>query len=194
MYDVYTSDIKVYFANGTIPSYNIDGKVAVALRDIDIMMNIKFDSRERTASLRVGMDELKGNNLRYVDDFFYKNQFLLAEGDYYHIKAAYMLQTGEYDRNLMSAFKNYIDRLTESVEEFRNYEEPAGFSDSAMELWWAMVNGRYASCNLYDMGDNLLHAIDDPNLTEYYMTYYEDSKAQRLEAMRLLNSELKKIA
>lgn len=191
LYDVYSSDIKVYFANGVIPSYNIDGKVAVALRDIDIMMNIQFDNRERTASLRVGMDDLDGDDLKYVNNYFYKNQFLLAEGDYYHIKVGYMLQTGKYDKSLMKAFKNYIDRLTESVEEFRKYEEPDEFTESAMELWWAMVNGRYASTNLYEMGENLLHELDDPLLSEYYATYIADSKSQRKSAMTLLCNDLK---
>ena len=190
MYDVYSSDIKVYFANGTIPSYNIDGKVAVALRDIDIMMNIQFDEAERTACLRVGMDELTGKKAEYIWDYFYKNQFLLAEGDYYHIKTDYMLREGRYDKNLMAAFENYLDRLSENIEAFREYEEPEGFSESSMEIWWAMINGRYASQSLYEMGLNLRDGKDDPKLAEEYAVCIADSKAQRSNSIQNLKREL----
>ena len=189
-FKTYPTDIKTYFEGMEIPSVNIGGRTAVKLRDIDIENNISYDPKKKEAYIRIGCDKLSGEKLKYINTF-YEILAQIVRGDYERIKIEAMINSGEYDKKTMSDFKDYTENLTFLMDGYKEYDEPKGFSESSMELWWAAVNSRYASCYMYDIGTNFKNKNDNPLLADYVLQYKEDSSYQRDNAMALLATEIK---
>lgn len=184
-----STDITVYFGGIPIPSVSINGKTAVMLRDIDIRCNISFNSQRRESEIWVGKTKFEGKKLEYKN-IFYSCISLLSRGDYEADIIMSMAESDVYNEAALYGMKKYIEELTAANETLKKYEESPGFSESAMELWWASVNARYAACNLYEMAENMRDGISNPVLKDYYLQYAEDSRYQRSEALALFASEL----
>ena len=183
------TDIEVYFGGIKIPSVSINGKTAVMLRDIDIRCNISFNAERRESEIWVGKTKFEGKKLEYKN-IFYSCISLLSRGDYEAGLMLGMEESDVYNEAVLYGMKKYIEELTAMNETIRKYEESSEFSESAMELWWAAVNARYAMCNLYDMAENMRDGISNPILKDYYLQYAEDSHYQRSEALALFASEI----
>lgn len=188
-FKTYPSNIKVYFEGKEIPSVNIGGRTAIKLRDMDIENNIRYDSKKKEAYIRIGCEALSGKKLEYIN-IFYEVLAQIVRGDYERIRIEAMIVSGAYDNKTMGDFKAYTEDLTSLMDGYKEYTEPQGFSESSMELWWAAVNSRYASCSMYDIGTNFKNKKDNPMLSLYVQQYKEDSAYQRDNAMALLSKEL----
>ena len=191
-FKTYPSDIKVYFEGKEIPSVNIGGRCAVKLRDIDTEKNISYDAKKKEAYIFFGTDTLSGKELEYINKF-YEILAQIVRGDYERIRIEAMLNSKTYDKKTMSDIKEYSDNLKSLMDSYKEYTEPDRFSQSSMELWWAAVNSRYATCAMYDMGTNLKNETDNPLLSIYVQQYKEDSAYQRDSATSLLSKELKQL-
>ncbi|MBO4897188.1 MAG: hypothetical protein J5590_02680 [Clostridia bacterium] len=189
-FGTYPSDIKVYFEGRYVPSVNIGGRCAVKLRDINILNTLGYDDQKKEAYIFYGKAPLSGKDSEYINTF-YEIMAEIVRGDYERIRIEAMLISGEYDKKLMSDVKEYTDSLKELMDKYKDYTEPAAFSESSMELWWAAVNSRYATCTMYEMGENLKNGSDNPDLFMYMQQYKEDSAYQRDNAMAILATEIK---
>ena len=189
-FGTYPSDIKVYFEGRYVPSVNIGGRCAVKLRDINIGNTLGYDSQKKEAYIFYGKEPLAEKESGYINTF-YEIMAEIARGDYERIRIEAMLLSGKYDKKLMSDVKEYTDNLKELMDKYKDYTEPTAFSESSMELWWAAVNSRYATCTMYEMGENLKNGIDNPDLSMYMQQYKEDSAYQRDNAMAILATEIK---
>ena len=192
-FKTYPSDIKVYFEGKEIPSVNIGGRCAVKLRDMDTAKSISYDAEKKEAYIFFGTDALSGKELEYINKF-YGILAQIVRGDYERIRIEAMLNSKIYDKKIMSDIKEYSDNLKALIDSYKEYTEPERFSESSMELWWAAVNSRYATCAMYDMGTNLKNNTDNPMLSIYVQQYKEDSAYQRTNAVALLAGELKEAA
>lgn len=179
LFDVYESDITVYYGSIEIPSYNVGGRVVIPFRSLDLTGSLSFDSAASVAELRVGADKIRGEELEYVE----KHRsllYLLSQGDYYCKAVCEMADAGASDSRLINALDSYIAKLEDALSEYRGYEEPKRMEQSSMELWWAMVNSMYAA-------DELYNSLEP---TEEYELFASDSVQQRKESLRLLAAEV----
>lgn len=190
LFDVYASDIKVYFAGKQISAYNIGGKTAIKLRDLDIADCILYDDEKRCISLVTDGNVLSGENYEYVMGYFYDNFFSLVEGDYYHSLVSQIVETNIYNNDYTEALVNYLDKFWKNTEIYKYYKEPAHFSKSADELWWAIVNERTSTESMYNLVLAMLNEVSEPQLLDIYARSSQDSLGQRMEALRFLKEEI----
>ncbi len=190
LFDVYSSDIKVYFAGKEIEAYNIGGKTAIKLRDLDIAECLLYDDEKRCISLVTDGNALTGENYEYVMGYFYDNFFSLTEGDYYHSLVSQIVKTNIYNNDYNEALVNFLDKFWKNTELYKYYQEPSHFSKSADELWWAIVNERTSTESMYNLVLAMLNEVSEPQLLDIYARSSQDSLQQRMEALKLLKAEI----
>lgn len=190
LYDVYSSDVRVLFNGREIDSYNIGGRVAIKLRDIDIGDNIEYNDKKRYVSIVTDTNVLTGENYDYVMNYFYDNFNSLVEGDYYHSLVSETIKTNTFNYDYSEALVNFLDRFWKLSEIYKYYKEPPHFSRSADELWWAIVNERISTQSMYNLVLAMQNEVSEPHLIDVYAVSSKDSLNQRMEALRILKEEI----
>lgn len=190
LYDVYSSDIKVYFGGKEISSYNIGGKLAIKFRDIDIAYNLEYNDVKRYVSLVTNGKVLSWENHEYVFGCFYDNFNSLTEGDYYHGLVSEIVKTNVHNNDYTEALVNFLDKFWKLSENYKYYKEPSHFSKSANELWWAIVNERASTESMYNLVLAMINEVSEPQLLDIYAQTSTDSLTQRKEALKILWQEI----
>ncbi len=190
IFDVYQTDIRTFFRGVEIPSYNIGGKTVVRFRDIAIVGSATFDEEKRFANVYCRDAEYFEDELSYIKETFYGKLLLLAEADKKVEPLLYMLQSGEYDASVVAEYKAFYDDFCQRMEAYKEFKEPYGFSESAQELWWAMVNTRFAGETALIMADHLYQGKSNQEAMGYYNQYANDSLTQRNLALAMLDAEM----
>lgn len=186
LFDVYHTDIVVYFGETQIPAYNIGGRTAVRLRDISTVKEVMFDSDAKTAELVTYEVEFFDDEIEYMRNHFSGNIFKIAEAEYMQQQLFNKIESGTVMASDIEEFKSFTENMNGEFDSFKVYKEPYGFDASAMELWWAMVNSRFASECLISMAQG----GDKTELTREYLTYRADSSLQRQRAMIQLYDDM----
>ena len=194
IYDVLSTDIKVYYRGTEIPAYNIDGRTVVRLRDIALSTEPVFNANEKTVDVICSDIEYYDDEITYFRQHFNGNLQLLAEADYLHQTMVSMIDSGVYNQNTVNAFKEFDNRMRTSFDSYKQYKEPYGFSSSSMELWWAMVNMTLASDTLLSMAENIRSGQNIASLKQEYNQYRADSLEQRRVALIKLYDDMMSIA
>ncbi len=190
VYDVYATDIRTFYRGVEIPSYNIGGATTVLLRDIAMVGGVQFDAESRRAEVFTRELEFFKEELSYIKSEFYGALLLLSRADNALYPVVSMLESGVYNAQTVATYKAFFDDMQAKFQAFKNYREPYGFSDSAQELWWAMVNMQYAGETVLVMsevlrsGGNIWTAMND------YKQYRVDSLEQRRIALLTLDGEM----
>lgn len=190
LYDVLSTDIKVLYRGVEIPAYNINGRTAVRLRDIALVGEPVFDDQAKTVDVFCTEADYFDDEKEYFRSHFYKNLFLLARSDANHQLLASMIDEGVYKQETVDKFKEFDNEMRQSFEEYKTYKEPYGFSSSALELWWAMVNMRLSSDALLSVAEKLKTNEDVSSLKESYNQYRFDSLEQRRVALIKLYDDM----
>ena len=190
VFDVYKTDIRTFYQGKEIPSYNIGGKTAVRLRDIAMVGEAQFDPNYKSAEVYCFDAEYFDDEIKYIRSHFYGGLLLLSKGDRALQPILEMVQSGVYRQDVVDTFKSFYNTMMQEFEAYKVYKEPYGFDKSAMELWWAMVNMRYAGETMLIMaetlrtGGNALAAMPD------YEQYRIDDLEQRRVSLLLLHEDL----
>lgn len=191
VFDVYKTDIRTYFRGKEIPSYNIGGKTAVRLRDLAMVGGVQFDEATRRAEIFCQDLEYFEDELAYIRTEFYGSMLLLSRADYALQPVISMLESGVYDAAVVAEYKAFFDEITARFAEYKEYKEPYGFDASAQELWWAMVNMRFAGETALVMADTLKSGGDITVAMADYTQYRIDSLEQRRVALLVLDEEMR---
>ena len=179
LFDVYSTDIRTYFENKEIKSYNIGGKTAINFRDLDAGKNLKFDSATRRATIFSKNISLTAKKINHID-YMYEILECMGKLDYSLEKAAKLIKEGKSDKKLSERIKSEFEVFRELRDELQSYTEPDAFSESTMEIWWSVVNEELAA-------ELVMNSEDfDVGKFERYML---DSYQQRNNALLLLASE-----
>ncbi len=190
LYDVYSTDIRTFFNGKEIPSYNIGGRTAVRFRDIGIVGDVVFDEENRTANAFCRDAEYFQDELDYIKNVFYGTMLLLSEADNALKPMLSMLQSGKYDWRIAAEYKAFHEDMLKRLETYKAFKEPYGFAESSQELWWAMINTRYAGETAMIMADNLYSGKDNAESMIYFNQYQQDSMTQRRLALDMLDAEM----
>lgn len=184
LYDIYKSTIKTYYKGKEIPSYNIGGKIAVRIRDLDFKSTMDYNDEYKTA-------------------YFTSKSFSITDEEEQHCKYYYRLLSkinqldfdiseaiSQMDKNKISSYDLEMinasyKAFSDAKEEFTEYTEPDCFTESTTELWWAMVNIELAT-NLVFNNKNSFNSAQH----ELYQRYYYDSVNQRQVSLELFSEEL----
>ncbi|MBE7063518.1 MAG: hypothetical protein E7390_07020 [Ruminococcaceae bacterium] len=191
VFDVYRTDIRTFFRGTEIPSYNIGGKTAVRLRDLAMVGGVQFDETTRRAEIFCQDLEYFEDELTYIKTEFYGSMLLLSKADYAIQPVISMLESGVYDATVVAEYKAFYDEITDRFAKYKEYKEPYGFDASAQELWWAMVNMRYAGETALIMTDILKNGGNFASAMEDYKQYRVDSLEQRRVALLVLDEEMR---
>ena len=190
LFDVHSTDIRVFFGDKEIEAYNLGGRTAVKLRDINTVSAVEFDAERKIAHLSTYEVELFEDEKEYMRDHFAKNMFLISELEYHQQQLYNKIEAGTYKKSDLTAFSDAQSEITASFEAFKTYKEPYGFDKSAMEIWWAMVNTNIASECLVKMANEGMSA---ENVKEY-ITARADSTLQRQRALTQLYDDMMSLA
>lgn len=194
LYDVHSTDIRVFYRGTEIPAYNIDGRTVVRLRDLALVGEPVFDANAKTVDVYCTDIEYYDDEIAYFRQHFYGNLLMLAEADVQHQSMVAMVDSGVYSKKTVEAFKEFDSRMCASFDAYKEYKEPYGFSSSALELWWAMVNMTLASDTLLQMADKLSKGEDISSIKEEYKQYRFDSLEQRRVSLIKLYEDMMSIA
>ncbi len=191
IYDVYQTDIRTVFRGKEIPSYNIGGRTAVRLRDLAIVGEAQFDANTKSADVFCMEAEYFEDEIAYIRTQFYGNLLFLSKADLALEPLVKMLEAGKYDKKTVETYQAFYNDYIKNMEAFKVFKEPYGFDTSAQELWWAMVNMRYAGetalllAASVERGENIAEGMG------YYRQYMEDSMTERRLAISRLDDEMK---
>lgn len=191
VFDVYSTDIKTLYRGKEIPSYNIGGRTAVRLRDLAMVGNAFFDINTKTADVFCQDVEYFEDEIQYIRNSFYGNLLLLSRADAALQPMISMLESGVYDASCVQTYKAFFDSMMQEFNTFKAFKEPYGFDGSAQELWWAMVNMRYAGETALLMSDTLKSGGNIANAMADYKQYRVDSLEQRRVALLVLDEEMR---
>ena len=191
IFDVYETDIRTFFRGKEIPSYNIGGRTAVRLRDLAIVGEAQFDSATKSADVFCQDAEYFEDEISYIRKEFYGNLLLLSKGDKALSPLITMLENGEYNRKTVETYQAFYDDFLKTMEAFKTFHEPYGFDTSAQELWWAMVNMRYAGETALLLAESARKGEDIAEGMGYYKQYAADSMEQRKIALLRLDDEMR---
>ncbi len=190
LFDIHSTDIRVFFRGNEIPAYNLNGRTAVRLRDINAVGDVLFDPVKKQADIFNTDVEFFDDEIEYIKAHFFGNLLLLAEGDYLHQRVLSAMENRTFGAALSQEFAGFSNRLSAAADAFKVYKEPYGFSNSAMELWWAMVNTQFATESLenmilaYERGGNYSAAVGE------YNGFRADSFEQRRVALLMLDEDM----
>ncbi|MBE7025916.1 MAG: hypothetical protein E7408_07685 [Ruminococcaceae bacterium] len=191
VFDVYRTDIRTFFRGTEIPSYNIGGKTAVRLRDIAMVGGVQFNEEKRWAEIFCQDLEYFEDELSYIKTEFFGSLLYLSQADYALSPMMDMLEKGIYDAKAVKEYKAFFEEMLADFVAYKDYKEPYGFDSSAQELWWAMVNMRYAGETVILMSERLQKGDDFSDLMEEYKQYRVDSLEQRRVALLVLDEEMR---
>jgi len=184
LYDIYESNIKVYHCGRIIPSYNIGGKIAVKIRDLDIFCSMIFSATEKTALYITSIYNITDKERAHCM-YFYK-LIDIANQLEYDLQQAVSSRSGntisDYHINMINASH---ERLKKAKTEFTSYAEPSAFTNSTNELWWAIVNADLAAKSV--TSNKKSFGIDALN---QYQRYHYDSLYQKQKALNILSEEI----
>ena len=183
LFDIYETDIKTYFKGKLIPSYNIGGKTAITLRSLEPLGSVTFNSKEKTALLLSRSLNLSSKEKEHIN-YVYEILDIMATLEKDMEEAEKMALEKNFNKQVMEKLNLSSLALSEEMEALMDYTEPSAFSESTMELWWAMVN--------LDSAANIIKAswnIYDEEYREKYGQYIEDSLAQKKNTLALLAGE-----
>ena len=190
VFDVYSTDIRTFYRDKEIPSYNIGGKTAVRLRDLAMVGEATFDENTKSADVFCRDVDYFDDEISYFRNQFYGNLLLLSRADAALQPMISMLESGTYDAGTVNAYKAFFDSMMQEMETFKTFKEPYGFDGSAQELWWAMVNMRYAGETALIMSDTLKNGGNISAAMADYKQYRIDSLEQRRVALLVLDEEM----
>lgn len=177
LYEIYKTDIKTFFGGKVIPAYNIGGKVAVELRSLGNGKNITFDNSTRRAHLASRDIRFTSKEKTHID-YIYSviSQMTLLQSDLNDIFEN--ANGGKFNSLLLSNLKSSYSELGKIIDEFEDYSQPEKFSESTMELWWAMTNLHLAA----DIALKNQKALkgEDANKYNRYMTDCENQMQKTL--------------
>ncbi len=191
LFDVYKTDIRTFFRGKEIPSYNIGGRTAVRLRDIAIAGEAQFDDKTKSADVFSLEAEYFEDEISYIRTNVYGSLLFLSKADKALSPLVKMLESGRYQSETVEAYRTFYDEFTRMMEAFKVFKEPYGFSASAQELWWAMVNMHYAGETALLLADAVGRGADITEGMGYYRQYTEDSMTQRRLALVRLDEEMR---
>lgn len=194
VFDVYATNIRTFFRGTEIPSFNIGGKTAVRLRDIAMVGSAVYNEETKCASIFCREIELFDNEIKYIKEVFFEKMLFLSEADVAFQPVLTMIESGIYSEKTVFEFKKFLSKLNLEIETFKNYQEPYGFNNSAQELWWAMINMRYAGETLLIMCDSMQNNADISSAMNDYKQYRIDSLEQRRIALIVLDEEIQVLA
>ncbi len=194
LFDVYSTDIQVYFGGKKIEAYNIGGYTAVKLRDINLVGDVVFNEEKRTANVFCADIEYFDDEIAYFQDRFYPALMQLSRADIAHNDMLAMVQSGKYDKKTADKFRENRAVFEETFKSFKEYKEPYGFDKSALELWWSLVNMNYA----FETAELMFSAMQNSQSTDELMTAYNayrtDSYQQRQSALIMLFEDMMNVA
>ncbi len=190
VYDVYATDIRTFYRGTEIPSYNIGGSTAVRLRDIATVGGVQFDAANRRADVFTREPELFSEELAYIKTNFYGSLLFLSQADNALYPIVSMLESGVYNAQTVATYRAFFNSMLTRFQSFQSYREPYGFSESAQELWWAMVNMRYAGETVLVMSNTLQSGGSVWAAMEDYKQFRIDSLEQRRRALLALDAEM----
>ncbi len=191
VFDVHSTDIRTLYRGKEIPSYNIGGRTAVRLRDLAMVGDAFFDINTKTADIFCQDVEYFDDEISYIRNEFYGNLLLLSKADAALQPMVDMLESGVYDAAVVNNYKSFFDSMMQTFEEYKAFKEPYGFDGSAQELWWAMVNMRYAGETALVMSDIVKAGGDISAAMADYKQYRIDSLEQRRVALLVLDEEMR---
>ena len=191
VFDVYQTDIRTFFRGTEIPSYNIGGKTAVRLRDIAMVGGVSFNEEKRWAEVFSQDLEYFEDELAYIKTEFYGSLIDLSKADYAIAPLIEMIESGVYNAKTVSTYKTFFEEINADFVRYKEYKEPYGFDASAQELWWAMVNMRYAGETALLMAQRLQNGESYADLMPEYTQYRVDSLEQRRVALLVLDEEMR---
>ncbi len=191
VFDVYQTDIRTVFKGTEIPSYNIGGRTAVRLRDLAMVGEAMFDEKYRSADVFSMEAEYFEDEIDFIKTKVYGNLRLMSEADFALQPLIAMLQNGEYDWQKVAAYQTFHNDMVNSFNAYKSFIEPYGFSETAQELWWAMVNLRYAGETALIMADTLYKGGNITQAMGYYNQYLSDSVEQRRITLLTLDEEMR---
>ncbi len=194
VFDVYQTNIRTYFRDQEIPSYNIGGRTAVRLRDIAMVGSAVYNDTYKSADVFCKEIELFDSEIKYIKTMFYPNMMLLSKADMALQPMMDMLSSGVYNAKTVADFKAFFEEMTTSFTSFRSYQEPYGFDRSAQELWWALVNMQFAGETAISMSENLKHGADFSATMKEYEQFRIDCLEQRRIALKILDEEIQILA
>jgi len=180
LFDIYDTDIRTYFENKEITSYNIGGQTAIIFRDLDTLKSLKFDAEERKASILSDNFKLTVKKRTHIE-YMYEILESMSRLDYVLEKGNEMAKEGKYDKNVMQRIESAYDEFEKFKEELQEYAEPDGFSKSTMEIWWSAVN--------LDLAASLIKSSWNDYDSEKFEKYMLDSYEQRNNGLMFLASE-----
>ena len=190
LFDALETEVKVYFRNQLVPSYNIGGKTLVRLRDLETVSPASYDSVNKRAFISTIEAEYFEDELEYFHNYFYNNLFFLQKADIEQQKMLDMADRGIYSAETVAQYKKFCDSIDLNFNTFKEYHEPYGFNNSALELWWAMVNLRYASESLLSLAEKMNSGTDYSVEKEDFKQYRADSQEQRQTALECLATDM----
>lgn len=190
VFDVYETDIRVFFKEKEIPAYNIGGRTAVRLRDIALVGEAVYDPTYKSAEIFSFETVYFDDEIAYIKTNFYGRLLLLSQGDQALQPLVSMVESGVYNAKVVEDYKAFYNSMREQFAAYKAYKEPYGFDKSAMELWWAMVNMQLAGETMLIMaetlrcGGNAMAAMND------YNQYRIDDLEQRRVALLTLYDDI----
>ncbi len=190
LYDVYQTDIRTFFRGTEIPSYNIGGRTAVRLRDIAMVGEASFDAARRSANVFCREAEYFEDEIDYIKTIFYGKMLLLSRADLALEPLVAMVQSGICDEQTIATYRTFYTQMLADMEAYKAYKEPYGFTESSQELWWAIVNMRYAGETALIMAEQVRQGADITASMGYYTQYMSDSQLQRQVALFKLDEEM----
>ncbi len=191
VFDVYHTDIRTFFRGKEIPSYNIGGRTAVRLRDIAMIGDAVFDENFKSADVFCQETEYFEDEILYIKKSFYGSMLLLSRADAALSPMQSMLESGVYNAAIVSQYKTFFQDFVKEIEAFKTFKEPYGFSASAQELWWALINMRFAGETALLMSDFLKAGADLTPAMNDYKQYRIDALEQRRVALLRLDEEMR---
>ena len=184
--DLSSTDIKAFYNGNLVQSYNIEGRTAILLRDLNLVGDVYFDEEKRQVDIITDDLEYFDDELIYSRDIVYNYLMTLSELDCRQDEVLNSINAGALDEDALEKFQDFLKAATEAFAYYKDdYKEPYGFKESSNDLWWAMVNCRLASESIVSYcaapSEALMKRID---------RYRLDSLKQRRSALDSLREEL----
>ncbi len=181
LFDIYRTDIKTFFEGKLIPAYNIGGKIAIEFRSLGNGTNVKFDEKSRRAHIFTREISLSDEDIKHIDYIYELIRALeIMEDDINDTLKS--VKNGKYTS--VSSLKKSHSSLEEIIETLKEYTEPGIFTQSTMEIWWALVNINLATDMIVSSGK----ALSGEN-KEKFDRYMADSRAQKENALKIMARE-----
>ena len=183
LFDIYKTDIKTYYEKKEITSYNIGGQTAIIFRDLDTLSNLSFDAETRKASFLSENLALTSKKKKHIE-YMYEILDCMSKLDYALEKADASAKNGKCDSGAVARVESVYSDFILLKQELQEYQEPDGFSESTMEIWWSMVNLQFAADVIKTSFEE--YGSDE---SEKFKNLMLESYQQRNDGLRFLASE-----